>query len=465
MSADPTTLAPRDHELRKELRLSDLVWMQVLLVTTETCIGIAARQGSTHLVFWILGILLFFVPLAVVIRFLGGALPQEGGVYQWARIGLGPFFGFLAGWNFWIYSIFLTSSLGMSVAESLAYAVGPSAAWIASSAGLVTVVNLLIFSFILAVNVRGFGVGKWISHGGTAAMLSVQFTLIALLFVHPHHQRAPQPPFAWSLPPLTLLSLNLLTKMSFTGLNGGEQIAVFAGEMRDPARSIGRSIWIAAPLIALLYILSTGSLLSYVPAGKVDLAAPVSQVLHVALGVSRVTNWIAVAGVLAIIALSIAQYTVIVAETSRLPLVAGWDGLMPRWFTQLHPVYRTPARALWFVVLCCFGLATLSLIGVARQEAFQLVITAAQAAYGLYYLILFSIPLRRPSKLPVRPGTLVRLCALSGLIMTLAATILQVVPIIDVQQPWTFGAKVASALLGANLIGAFLYGRARGLSR
>lgn len=78
-------------ELRKELRLRDLVLMQVLLVTTETCIGIAGRQGSTHLVFWLVGILFFFVPVAIVVQYLGQALPWEGGVYQWAKVGLGPF--------------------------------------------------------------------------------------------------------------------------------------------------------------------------------------------------------------------------------------------------------------------------------------------------------------------------------------------------------------------------------------
>ncbi len=460
MGIDSVSPGIATAELRKDLRLPDLVLMQVLLVTTETCIGIAARQGSTHLLFWILGIVFFFVPLAIVIRYLGQVLPWEGGIYQWAKVGLGPFQGFLAAWNFWIYSLFLTSSLGISIAESMAYAGGPTAAWMATSYWLVTAVNVVVFSFILTVDTRGFKTGKWVSHIGTAAMLGVQFTLIALLFFHPHHQVAPQPPFSWSLPPMTLLSLNLLTKISFTGLNGGEQVAVFAGEMHTPARSIGRSIWIAAPIIAMLYILSTGSLLSYVPASKVDLAAPISQALNAALAGSAATTWIATAGVSAIILLSIAQYTVIVAETSRLPLVAGWDGLLPHWFTRLHPRYRTPTRALWIVVLCCFSLATLSLIGVARQEAFQLAITAAQACYGLYYLILFAIPLASRTKLSPSPGIVVRISALSGFAVTLLAVVLQVIPIIDVQRPWVFAGKVIAALIGANLLGVFIYRRA-----
>ncbi len=456
-----TSRVPSD-ELSRTLRLRDLVLMQVLLVTTETCIGIAARQGPTHVVFWALGFLVFFGPLAVVVQFLGGSLPWEGGVYQWARVGLGPYFGFISAWNFWIYSIFLTASLGISIAESVALAGGPTTAWIATSFWVVTAINLIVFSFILLVGIQGFKVGKWVSHIGTAAMLSLQLTLMTLLFVRPHHQKALESPFAWSMPPLTLLSLNLLTKVSFTGLNGGEQIAVFAGEIRNPSRSIGRSLWLAAPVIAALYIFSTGSLLSYVPAAKIDLAAPVSQLLSAAFEVSKRTSLIAVIGIGAIIVLSISQYTVIVAETSRLPLVAGWDGLLPRWFTRLHPRHRTPTRALWFVVLCSFCVATMSLLGAGRQEAFQLVITAAQAAYGLYFVVLFTIPLVNSPRLPRQPNLLVRVCSALGLMTTLAAITLQVVPIIDVPHPLRFGAKVAAALFGANLIGTALYKRERG---
>jgi amino acid transporter len=439
--------------------------MQVLLVITETCIGIAARQGSTHLVFWVVGILIFFVPLAVVIRFLGQVLPWEGGVYQWAKIGLNPFFGFLAAWNFWIYSIFLTSSLGISIAESLSYVGGSSSAWNTANLWRVTAVNLTVFSFILAVNIWGFTLGKWVSHTGTAAMLAVQLAAMALLFIRPHGQVPAETPFSWAWPPLTLQSLNLLTKISFTGLNGGEQVAVFAGEIRSPASSIGRSIWIAAPVIALIYILCTGSLLSYVPANQINLAAPVSQLFSVALGASGSTGWIAIAGVSAIISLSISQYTVIVAETSRLPLVAGWDGLLPSWFTRLDLSRRTPTHALWFIVLCCFGLATVSLLGVARQEAFQLAVTAAQACYGVYYLILFSIPLVGRKRLPREPGVWVLLSAATGGATTIAAVVLQLAPIIDVGSASSFAGKVGTALLIANLIGVMFYRAAKKRSR
>ena len=64
---------------------------------------------------------------------------------------------------------------------------------------------------------------------------------------------------------MTLFNLNILGKMGFAALGGFEYVAIFAGESRDPAKIIGRSVWISAPVVALIFILGTGAVLFYVP--------------------------------------------------------------------------------------------------------------------------------------------------------------------------------------------------------
>src|ERR1019366_6971398 len=93
-------------------------------------------------------------------------------------------------------------------------------------------------------------------------------------------------------PALTLFSVNIFTKIAFNALSGLEQVAVFAGETRDAGKTIMRSAWIAAPLIAIIYILMTGSMLAYIPAAKVDLTGPIPQLLSVAFGVGEVSGGI-----------------------------------------------------------------------------------------------------------------------------------------------------------------------------
>src|SRR5256885_12654554 len=49
----------------------------------------------SHLFFWLLAILLFYIPQAAVVIYLNGRMPLEGGIYQWAKLGFNEFTGFI----------------------------------------------------------------------------------------------------------------------------------------------------------------------------------------------------------------------------------------------------------------------------------------------------------------------------------------------------------------------------------
>lgn len=76
-------------------------------------------------------------------------------------------------------------------------------------------------------------------------------------------------PLAIAMAALSLFSLNILGKLGY--------VAIFAGECRDPARAIGRSIAISAPIIALMFILGTSSVLAFFHPVRAELAARASQ--------------------------------------------------------------------------------------------------------------------------------------------------------------------------------------------
>ena len=91
--------------LRKELGLGDLVLAQVLCVVGSSWVGVAAKLGRAHVVFWLAAMLAFYVPLAAVVIYLNRLMPLEGGLYQWAKQGFGEMAGFLIAWNLWVYAV------------------------------------------------------------------------------------------------------------------------------------------------------------------------------------------------------------------------------------------------------------------------------------------------------------------------------------------------------------------------
>lgn len=184
-SAEALVAGGDEHGLKKELRLRDLVPMQILLVVGVTWAGIAARQGSTHPVVWIAGVLFFFLPQVAVVTFCARLWPLEGGVYQWAKFALGPLAGFLSAWNFGFYAVLTVSGLGIQAVTSLSYALGPRAAWMAENRALTFAFDAVLLGVILVVNVFGFRAGRWVTHFGTGLMLALTGMLMVLLVWHP----------------------------------------------------------------------------------------------------------------------------------------------------------------------------------------------------------------------------------------------------------------------------------------
>jgi amino acid transporter len=135
-----------------------------------------------------------------------------------------------------------------------------------------------------------------------------------------------------------------------------------------------------------------------------------------------------------------------------MPMVAGWDRLMPVWFARLHPKYRTPVNSILFIAACALVFAVAGMTNVGEQEAFQLLETASGVFYGLTYLVLFAIPL---FGLPA--PVWLRVLAVAGFATTALYVVLSVFPIVDVVSPLAFALKISLLIIVANVIGTVLY--------
>src|SRR5574342_580525 len=66
------------HDLPRELGLPDLVLTQILFIVGLPWVGVAAKQGAAHIVFWLVAAALFYVPSAIVVVHLNRLMPLEG---------------------------------------------------------------------------------------------------------------------------------------------------------------------------------------------------------------------------------------------------------------------------------------------------------------------------------------------------------------------------------------------------
>ena len=451
----------REHSaaLRKPLGLHDLVLTQILFVVGSTWVGTAAKLGQAHLFFWLLAIFFFYIPQAAVVIYLNRLMPLEGGIYQWAKLGFNEFAGFLVAWNLWLLSITVIALGGMFTTTNISYAIGPAAAWMPNSKWCVSLISAALVGGLGWTCVRGLSVGKWVHNLGAFAMLVVYSALILLpLLGLARGELKTYHPLQLALPAMSIFyCFNIFTKLSVGALSGFEYVAILAGETRAPARDIGRSVLIASPVIALMFILGTSSVLAFIGNNPIDLIGPVPQTLRLGLRSFPIAGAIASIGILLMTARTISSTSVHVTGSSRLPMVAGWDQLLPGWFSRLDPRYKTPVNSIIFVGATTLLIAIASQIGAGIQEAFQLVDNAANVFYGIVYFMLFAIPIFGASTIRSSAPIWLRIAAVCGAAVSVSAIFFTIYPIIDVPSPFIFAAKIIAVTVIANAIGAAIF--------
>ena len=434
---DQNAVRTRSEELRKELSIGDLAFAQILFIVGLQWVGVAAKQGPAHVIFWLIAIALFYLPSAVVAVWLTRAMPLEGGLYQWAKLGFNEFVGFIVAWNLWLFAILNMTNIGLQFTQYAGYIFGPARRRPdGSRAGIMRDDGGIVIAALVWITIMGLQVGKWVHTVGGVLMLTIFAMIIALPWLNVANGTLTAfHPLTTATPAISLLSLNLLGKMGFGAFGGFEYVAIHAGECRDPVRSITRATAIAAPIIVLMFMLGTASVLALVPdrpdrSHRADPAAPQRRVRAARRRRGDRPDH--------------AQ------RDDRHPLRAGECQLCGQHAPAdgrrvgqpaagvVHPAERDAQHAGELDPVRGrrdFVLSTLGLVGVGKQEAFQLLWNSAGIFYALTYLAMFAVPLWGLTRSRVRAPWWVKLCALSGLLMTILYISLSVLPIIPGRQP------------------------------
>jgi amino acid transporter len=465
----PSTASTQEAGLRKELGLRDLVLAQVLCVVGSSWVGVAAKLGRAHVVFWLVAMLLFYLPLAAVVIYLNRLMPLEGGLYQWAKAGFGEMAGFLIAWNLWVYAVVVTGAIIFVVPTDISYMLGASTsgapmAWLPSSKWATLLLTGSVMAGITWVAVRGLDIGKWLHNAGSVMILAAYAILLGLPFwALARGSISKFEAIPWQLPKMDWFSLAVFGQMTVGALSGFEYVAILAGECRSAARTIGQSVILSAPVIALMFILGTSSVLTFLGNQPINVIGPIPQTFRLAFGSTGPAAWAAPLGISLILARAIASASLIFTGLTRLPMTAGWDNIVPRWFTRLDPLRRTPVNSIFFVAALVMGLILLSLMGVEAQESQQLLTMASIVHYAIAYVALFALPLAGRAALRGRLPLWLKVAAMGGLLSSLVALCISLYPIVNVVSRTAFAAKICAVVVVSNMAGLLIYrnGRAR----
>ena len=457
--------------LNRALGLRDLVLFNLVAVLGLRWLATAAKAGPSAIALWLLAALFFFVPQGLVVGELSSRFPEEGGIYQWTKRALGERHGYVCGWCYWINNVLYYPSLLMSAAVIATYAVGKGDSAMASSWAYVLPVTLLCLWLAVGLNIVGVGTGKWLQNAGGIGTYvpGVIIVAIAIAFVATGRPSANPITPSSVVPNLgSLQGLNLWASIAFA-FAGLELSSSMGGEVRDPRRTLPRSVIVSAPLIAAAYVLGTWGLLRIVPAGDVNIVSGLLQSISSgARELSPALWWLAPLAAAAYTLGNVGGVGAWLTAPARVAFAIGLDRYFPPAFGRVHPKWKTP----YVAILVQAALATAFLLvsvlgkGTTIERAYLVILDTQLLIYFIPYVYLFiSFLLLRRAEAPagaVRvPGGPIGAGAVgaSGLVVTVLAMAIAMVPPDGESDPLLFELKVVGGALGFVALGGLVYWR------
>ena len=457
------------RQLRREMGFWDVLLFNIATVLGPRWIAAAAHNGTSSISLWVLAAVGFFLPSALVINELSSRFPEEGGLYVWSKEAFGDFHGFVAGWTYWIYTVFYFPGLLLASAAMSGYVAGAGGTALAQNSKFLLAGSFVILGVAVLLNIVGLNVGKWLQNAGGVATYLPLLILTCLAGVL-WFRNGSVTQFTWSnmLPHWSWDTVNFWSQIAFA-FTGLELVSAMSQEIRDPRRTLPRAAIGAGALIAAIYVIGTFAVLTLVPDAQVRPDSGVFQAITLGSTMLR----IGIVGVLAAILVSVGNAGGVgstVAGIARVPFVVGIDRYLPEAFGKIHPKWKTPYVSI--LVQAALSGAVLFLSQVKEESmrgAYQILVDAAIILYFIPFLYMYAAVIklagrkdrRENSQAVLIPGGKLGVWIAGGLgfIVVLCGIAFSLIPPGEEANKILFEEKLVGGAVGAIAVGLALYWR------
>jgi amino acid transporter len=445
----------------------DVLLFNIVTVLGPRWIAAAAHNGTSSISLWFLAALLFFVPTALVIAELSTRFPQEGGLYAWSKDAFGEFHGFVAGWTYWIYTLFYFPALLFASAAMAAYIGGIGYAPLAQNRSFLLAGSFALFFVAVFMNIIGLRVGKWLQNAGAVGtFVPLMMLIVAAACVWYRHGSTTQ--FSWSniQPHWNWDTVNFWPQIAFA-FGGLELVSSMSEEVKNPRKTFPRAILGSGIVIAVIYIAGTIAVLSLMSSVNVDPKSGVFQALTIASATLKITALGIIAAVLVTVG-NAGGVGSTVAGISRVPFAVGVDRYLPRAFAKVHPKWQTPYVSILVQAVISGAILLLSQISETTVSAYQILVDATNILYFIPFLYMYAAviklayrPDRETSTAALIPGGKAGVWFAGGLgfIIVLASIILSVIPPGETTNKLLFEIKLIGGTGFSLLLGVMLFVR------
>jgi amino acid transporter len=395
-----TPATPKGKGFKRVLRGLDMTLFTVCAILVIDTLVPSAAIGPSTISWWIITLVLFFIPYGLITAELGTTYPEQGGLYVWIKRAFGEKWAARTTWLYWINVALWMPSVYVLFAGMFSQLFAPDLSlW-----GQI-LIGIVMTWITVWIGIISLDAGKWVPNLGAFIKALIMVVIgIAAFFSASKNGIANDLSFGNILPTwgagLAFLPVIVYNFMGFELMSGA------GDEMKNPGRDIPRAIIISGVLIAIFYLLGTIGILMALPLENLSLVEGIIDTLRIILGETGVGGaLVTLLGIGALFSF-LANMVTWTMGANRTAAEAAAENELPSVFGKLHPVNKTPVNA--FIITGIVSTVVIVLYGFmagTAEDLFWTLFAFSSMVFLLPYLVMFPafLKLRKSDAKVVRP--------------------------------------------------------------
>lgn len=442
----------------KVLRSLDMTLFTVCAILVMDTLAPSAAIGPSSISWWLITLVLFFIPYGLITAELGTTYPEQGGLYFWVKKAFGEKWAARTTWLYWINVALWMPSVYILFAGMFAQLFFPEMSlWWQIAIGILMTWLTVWFGCIK------MEAGKWIPNIGAVVKALIMVVIGVGAFIFADKNGVANDLSLNSILPSWDAGLAFLPVIVYNFM-GFELMSGASAEMKNPGKDIPRAIIIAGALIAVFYVLGTVGILMAVPLDQLGLVSGIVDTLKIIIGGTGFGDaMVIILGVAALYSF-MANMVTWTMGANRTAAEAAKEQELPAIFGREHPVHKTPVGA--FIITGIVSTAVMVIYGLmagSAEDLFWTLFAFSSIVFLLPYLALFPAFLKlrkidpnieRPYKVPGGKVLATIFAVICELFILQAVVLFVWVP----GQPmdWSYAAPVLIGVVITLLIGEVL---------
>lgn len=466
--ADADAQAAGPGTRRRVMNLRDITLYTVSAVLVVETLTSSAAVGTKTLAWWVLFLIIFYLPYGLITAELSTAYPEQGGIYVWVQRAFGrraaarTTYWYWVNVSLWMPSVFIAFAGIFAQLFVTRWAEWPNGKW-----PQIVLAILLTWAVVLVGVVR-LDIGKWFNNVGAALKMLLVLALGIGGIVFAIRHGAANTIDGSSFVPSFDVAKKFLPVIIYLMI-GFELVSSMGDELQEPRRTMPRALLASGLSIALLYILATLGILLALSLSKLSLIEGLVEAFRAIFGRKGLGEVIVYVLGIAALYTFFTNMTTWTMGANRAAAEAAHDGELPAVLGREHPVYRTPVAALVITgAISTVALVLTALFMKTQDELFFAIFAASSVIFLMPYLFMFPavVALRRkdpdrerPFRIPGGMPVLVAFATVTTAIIAGAILLFIWPEVPNAPAEWEYTGPLLGVVLAALAVGEVIIWR------